>query len=56
MVSVRPLDLFVAEHMVILLVNDVPWALDGLGYALHYATSSLLVMFFMMLMVAWVKI
>lgn len=56
MVSVRPLDVSVAVHMVILLVNDVPRALDGLGYALHYATSSLLVMFFMMLMVAWVKI
>ena len=56
MVSVRPLDVSVAVHMVILLVNDVPRALDSRGYALHYATSSLLVMFFMMLMVAWVKI
>ena len=56
MVSVRPLDVSVTVHMVILLVYDVPRAFDGLGYALHYGARSLLVMFFMMLMVAWVKI
>ena len=56
MVSVRPLDVSVTVHMVILLVNDVPRALDGLGYALNHVARPLLVMFFMMLMVAWVKI
>ena len=56
MVSVRPLDVSVTVHMVILLVYDVPRALDSLGYALHHVPRPLLVVFFMMLMVAWVKI